>query len=123
MYERALRDDEGLLAGPLAEKLERAADNVRSEGWKWSEVAIDFPYGHTYGLRRISGESVAMTGEEVAAAEALRAEYERLEQETRSRIPHRERVVVKATATDDVAVGKDGDTREARRGTGIEHMH
>ena len=81
------QDDGGWLQDPVllerlvAEKLERAADNVRSEGWKWIEVAIDFPYGHTYGLRRISGESVAMTGEEVAAAEALRAEYERLEQE------------------------------------------
>ncbi|MGD5622375.1 hypothetical protein QUU41_22505, partial [Xanthomonas citri pv. citri] len=34
-----------------------------------------------YGLRRISGESVVMTDEEEAAAVALRAEYERLEQE------------------------------------------
>lgn len=81
------QDDGGWLQDPLlldrlvAEKLERAADNVRSEGWKWVEVAIDLPYGHTYGLRRISGDSIAMTDEEVAAAEALRAEYERLEQE------------------------------------------
>ena len=70
-----------LLDRLVAEKLEREADNVRLEGWKWVEVAIDFPYGHNYGLRRISGESVAMSEEEVAAAEALRAEYERLEQE------------------------------------------
>lgn len=81
------QDDGGWLQDPMlldrlvAEKLERAADYVRAEGWKWVEVAIDFPYGHTYGLRRISGELVAMTEEEVAAAEALRAEYERLEQE------------------------------------------
>ena len=53
---------------------------VRAEGWKWVEVAIDFPYGHTYGLRHISGEPVAMSEEEVATAEALRAEYDRLEQ-------------------------------------------
>ena len=44
------------------------------------EVAIDFPYGHTYGLRQISGEPVAMSDEEIATAEALRAEYDRLEQ-------------------------------------------
>ena len=81
------QDDGGWLQDPVlldrlvAEKLEREADNVRSEGWKWVEVAVDFPYGHTYGLRRILGESVAMSEEEVAAAEALRAEYERLEQE------------------------------------------
>ncbi|MCG2631786.1 ParB/RepB/Spo0J family partition protein [Bradyrhizobium sp. WYCCWR 13023] len=81
------QDDGGWLQDPVlldrlvTEKLKREADNVRSEGWKWMEVAIDFPYGHNYGLRRISGESVAMSEEEVAGAEALRAEYERLEQE------------------------------------------
>ena len=80
------QDDGGWLQDPMllerlvAQKLEREADNIRSAGWKWVEVAVDFPYGHIYGLRRISGESVAMTDEEVAAAEALRAEYERLEQ-------------------------------------------
>ena len=81
------QDDGGWLQEPtlldrlVAEKLEREAGNIRSEGWKWVEVAVDFPYGHIYGLRRISGESVKMTDEEVAAAEALRAEYERLEQD------------------------------------------
>lgn len=80
------QDDGGWLQDPMllerlvAQKLEREANNIRSEGWKWVEVAVDFPYGHICGLRRISGESVAMTDEEVAAAEALRAEYERLEQ-------------------------------------------
>ncbi|MGY4598100.1 ParB family chromosome partitioning protein [Bradyrhizobium sp. GM22.5] len=81
------QDDGGWLQEPtlldrlVAEKLEREAGNIRSEGWKWVEVAVDFPYGHIYGLRRLSGESVAMTDEEVAAAEALRADHERLEQE------------------------------------------
>lgn len=81
------QDDGGWLQEPMlldrlvAEKLEREAANIRSEGWKWVEVAVDFPYGHIYGLRRISGDSVEMTEEEVAAAEALRAEYQRLEQE------------------------------------------
>jgi ParB family chromosome partitioning protein len=64
----------------VAEKLHRQADAVRAEGWKWIEVAIDFPYGHTYGLRHISGEPVAMNEEEIATAEALRAEYAQLEQ-------------------------------------------
>jgi ParB family transcriptional regulator, chromosome partitioning protein len=78
-------DDGGWLQDPVlldrlvAEKLEREADAVRSEGWKWVEVATDLPYGHTYGLHHISGELVAMTQEEVATAEALRAEYEKLE--------------------------------------------
>ena len=44
------------------------------------EHTTDFPYGHAYGLRHISGEPVAMSDEEVATAEALRAEYDKLEQ-------------------------------------------
>jgi ParB family chromosome partitioning protein len=80
------QDDGGWLQDPVlldrlvAEKLEREAQAVRAEGWKWLEIATDFPYGHTYGLRPITGEVVAMTEEETASAEALRAEYERLEQ-------------------------------------------
>ncbi|MBI5263849.1 MAG: ParB N-terminal domain-containing protein [Bradyrhizobium sp.] len=72
--------DPGLLDRLVAEKLERAADGVRAEGWKWIEMAIDFPYGHTFGLRHLSGEPIAMSEEEVATAEALHAEQERLEQ-------------------------------------------
>jgi ParB family chromosome partitioning protein len=80
------QDDGGWLQNPVlldrlvAERLEREADAVRSEGWKWVEVAIDIPYGHTYGLRQISGEPVAMSEEEVATAQALRIKYERLEE-------------------------------------------
>ncbi len=79
-------DDGGWLQDPVlldrlvAQKLEREADAVRAEGWKWVEVATDLPYGHTNGLHHIAGELVAMTQEEVATAEALRAEYEKLEQ-------------------------------------------
>jgi ParB family chromosome partitioning protein len=80
------QDDGGWLQDPVlldrlvAEKLEREAGTVRAEGWKWVEVASDFPYGHTYGLRHISGERIAMSDEEVATSEALRAEYDKLEQ-------------------------------------------
>jgi ParB family chromosome partitioning protein len=80
------QDDGGWLQDPVlldrlvAEKLEREAGAIRAEGWKWLEVATDFPYGHTYGLRHISGEPIAMSDEKVATAEALRAEYEKLEQ-------------------------------------------
>ena len=79
------QDDGGWLQNPVvldrlvAEKLQREADAVRAEGWKWIEIAIDFPYGHTYGLRHVSGDPVAMTEEEIATAEALRAEYAELE--------------------------------------------
>ncbi|OYV41583.1 MAG: DNA-binding protein, partial [Acidocella sp. 20-57-95] len=47
--------DAGLLARVVAEKLERDADALRAEGWKWVETATEFPYGHSYGLRRIPG--------------------------------------------------------------------
>jgi ParB family chromosome partitioning protein len=81
------QDDGGWLQNPalldrlVAEKLGHESDSVRSEGWKWIEVAIDLPYGHAYGLRQIAGEPIAMSEEEVATAEALRAECERLEQD------------------------------------------
>ena len=80
------QDDGGWLQDPMlldrlvAEKLEREAQAVRAEGWKWLEVATDFHYGHTHGLRHMVGETVAMTDEETASAEALRGEYEQLEQ-------------------------------------------
>lgn len=79
------QDDGGWLQDPMlldrlaTEKLERDAEAVRAEGWKWVEVATDFPYGHTYGMRRITGEPVSLTGEECATREALRAEYDQLE--------------------------------------------
>jgi ParB family chromosome partitioning protein len=73
--------DAGLLARVVAEKLERDADALRAEGWKWVETAIDFPYGHSYGLRRIPGSRRPLTDEEIAQVEALRTEAERLEEE------------------------------------------
>ena len=81
------QDDGGWLQNPVlldrlvAEKLEHEAAGVRAQQWKWVEVALDFPYGHTFGLRQISGEPVAMTDEEIATAKALRGEYDRLEQD------------------------------------------
>ncbi len=72
--------DVGLLDRLVAEKLERDAQAIRVEGWKWVEVATDFPYGHTYGLRHICGEHQPLTDEETATLDALRAEAEQLEE-------------------------------------------
>jgi ParB family chromosome partitioning protein len=78
-------DDGGWLQDPalldrlVAAKLEREAETVRAEGWKWVEVASDFPYGHTYGLRRLSGREVALTKKETKARDALKAELDKLE--------------------------------------------
>jgi ParB family chromosome partitioning protein len=71
--------DAGLLDRLVAEKLEKEAEAVRAEGWKWVEVAPDFPYGHTYGLRRLSGKEVPLTKKETKARDALKAELDKLE--------------------------------------------
>jgi ParB family chromosome partitioning protein len=72
--------DPALLERLVAGKLEREAEAVRAEGWKWVEVAPDFFYGHTYGLRRLSGEEVALTKKETKARDALKAELDKLEE-------------------------------------------
>jgi ParB family chromosome partitioning protein len=73
--------DVALLERLVAEKLERDAQEIRAEGWKWVEVALDFAYGHTYGLRGLRGTQPPLTTEEEANADALRAEAEKLETE------------------------------------------
>ena len=78
-------DDGGWLQEPalieklVAEKLEREAEAIRREGWKWVEVAPELPYGHTYGLRRLSGTEVPITDEEAATRDDLHAEFDELE--------------------------------------------
>ena len=68
-------DDGGWLQDPalldrlVIEKLQAKAEALRVEGWKWIAVAPDFPYGHTAGLRRLAGETVALTTEEQATYE------------------------------------------------------
>jgi ParB family chromosome partitioning protein len=71
--------DPALLERLVAEKLEREAEAVRAEGWKWVDVAPEFPYGHTYGLRRLSGKEVPLTKKETRARDALKAELDKLE--------------------------------------------
>ena len=73
--------DSGLLAHVVAERLERDADAIRAEGWKWVEQATEFPYGHQYGLRRIPGTRRPLTEDEIAQVETLRAEAEQIEEE------------------------------------------
>lgn len=73
--------DVGLLDRLATNKLQREAESITAEGWKWVEVGIDFPYGHTAGLRHLTGEVVPLTDEEIAARDALRAEFDRLEEE------------------------------------------
>jgi ParB family chromosome partitioning protein len=71
----------GLLDALVAEKLKAEAEKIAAEGWKWIEVNVDFPFGHTHHLRELEGTPTDLTAEEQAAIEAFKAEYAKLEAE------------------------------------------
>jgi ParB family chromosome partitioning protein len=73
--------DVALLDRLATEKLKAEAQTIAAEGWKWIAVAIDFPYGHTHGLREIEGVVADLTPQEQATIEALDTEYDKLEAE------------------------------------------
>lgn len=70
--------DVALLDRLAADKLKAEAEAIAAEGWKWIEVAISFPYGHQFGLRRMDSDPVAVSEAEQATIDALTAEQERL---------------------------------------------
>jgi ParB family transcriptional regulator, chromosome partitioning protein len=72
--------DAGLLDRLVAEKLAREAEALRGEGWKWIEAAANFPFGHASGMRRLAGETPPLTEEEQASCDALRAEFDTLQE-------------------------------------------
>ncbi|HXW70985.1 MAG TPA: ParB/RepB/Spo0J family partition protein [Methylocella sp.] len=71
----------GLLDALVAEKLKAEAEKIAAEGWKWIEVNVDFPFGHTHHLRELEGTPMDLTAEEQATIEALKIEYAKLEAE------------------------------------------
>jgi ParB family chromosome partitioning protein len=73
--------DVALLEKLVAEKLVIEAEAIKAEGWKWVQVAPDFPYGHTRGLRHIAGEEEPISEEEEAHREALTNEKEEIERQ------------------------------------------
>lgn len=74
--------DPALLDQLVLEKLKSDAAAIKAdEGWKWVEVAFDFPYGHTSGLRRFFGRQADWSEEDLSRHDALRAEYDRLDTE------------------------------------------
>ncbi len=81
------QDDGGWLQDPVlldrlvGEKLKAEAETIAAEGWKWIEVAVDFPYGHTSGMRRLAGTTIDLSDEERAEREKLRDEFDALEAE------------------------------------------
>jgi ParB family chromosome partitioning protein len=73
--------DVALVDQMVAEKLNEEAEQIAAEGWKWIEVAPDFPYGHTFGLRQLRGEPTPLTTEGTVARDAFQAEHDRLLEE------------------------------------------
>ena len=74
--------DPALLEQLVFEKLRVDAEALKTEeGWKWVEAALDFPYGHTSGLRRLYGEQAEFSPEELARHDTLKAEYDTLDAE------------------------------------------
>jgi ParB family chromosome partitioning protein len=120
--------DVGLLDRLVAEQLHDRAEEIRAEGWKWIEVAPDFAYGQTYGLR-LRGQQVPLTEEEQAARDALQAEMDRLEEtyaeadevpdEVDQRLAEIETALAafddRPVAFDPEEVGRAGNFRQHRR--------
>ena len=79
------RNDEGwlqdvaLLERLVIARLTSEAEAIKAEGWKWIQLAQDFPYGHTGGLRRVVGEMQPLSDEEHTRREALRNEMAEIE--------------------------------------------
>ena len=108
--------DVSLLEMMVAEKLSEQAVTIGAEGWKWVEVAPDFAYGHTYGLRQVRGETVPLTAEEDATLAALQQEVDDIEAasaEAEELTDEQDQRMVARTAAH-VWPGDDDD-REARR--------
>jgi ParB family chromosome partitioning protein len=73
--------DAALLEQLTFDKLKVDAETIRSEGWKWVEVAISFPYGHASGLCRIYGAPQELGAEEIERYDMLKTEYDKLDAE------------------------------------------
>jgi len=73
--------DVALVDQMVAGRLNEEAEKLSAEGWKWTEVAPDLPYGHSFGLRQLRGEPIPLTAEEEAARDAFQAEFNRLSDE------------------------------------------
>jgi ParB family chromosome partitioning protein len=70
-------EDVALLDVLVTAKLRREADALReAEGWKWTEVHLEFPHAH--GMRRTYPHPVELSVEDQAAFEAARSEVDQL---------------------------------------------
>jgi ParB family chromosome partitioning protein len=56
--------DAALLGRLVEEKLQAEADRLRSEGWKWVEAALEFPWNHTRGYQPLVPSAPALDDKE-----------------------------------------------------------
>ena len=68
--------DTALLDRLARSKLENVAQVVEREGWKWVDVAVDFPYAN--GMRRIYPHDVDLSEEDARRLEQVEEELDRL---------------------------------------------
>jgi ParB family chromosome partitioning protein len=74
-------DDPALLDRLVMDKLKAEAETIAAEGWRWIEVAIELPYGHTHGLRRVDGQVAALSDDEEKQLAEVQTEYDELSTE------------------------------------------
>jgi ParB family chromosome partitioning protein len=97
--------DVTLLDRLVDDKLKAKGERIGAEGWKWVAVAVDFPYGHTVGMREIDGEPVPISDEEEARVTTLREEADRLEDEWSGSDEIPDEVAERITAIDEEIAG------------------
>ena len=84
--------DPALLDRLVAEKLEAEAASIRSEGWKWVEAAIDFPWNHKRDYRMLQPIEPALSAEEEARLEELGTQLDALERQEELSAQDEERI-------------------------------
>jgi ParB family chromosome partitioning protein len=72
--------DAALLERLTLEKLQAKADEAKSEGWKWAQAMIDFPYSERYRYRQIADKEQPLSDNDRNEQHALHAEYEQIQE-------------------------------------------
>lgn len=74
-------EDAALVDQLAIAKLKAEADTIAAEGWNWVENAINFPYGHTHGLRKLEPVIGQLSDDEQVALGVMMAEQDQLEEQ------------------------------------------
>ena len=70
--------DAALLQRLADERLQREAEAIRAEGWKWVEIMPEIDHSALQGFGRIEGERTPLTPDQSEEIDRLTAEYESL---------------------------------------------